>query len=93
MKRIELHPEPLSGSAFAPFGDVIDIAGRAARWINDGTCERFDDLAQVDVSADGGRPLISIFAPHPVRCRSRSAVSSAIRSRARRSIRCSRSHF
>ncbi|MGA8706472.1 MAG: ureidoglycolate lyase [Steroidobacteraceae bacterium] len=65
MKRIELHPEPLSGSAFAPFGDVIDIAGRAARWINDGTCERFDDLAQVDVSADGGRPLISIFRAAP----------------------------
>ena len=61
MADIVLKAEPLTAAAFAPFGDVIEIAGRAARLINQGTCERFDDLAAVDVLADGGRPLISIF--------------------------------
>jgi ureidoglycolate lyase len=61
MSDIVLKAEPLTAAAFAPFGDVIEAAGRAARLINEGTCERFDDLALVDVLADGGRPLISIF--------------------------------
>jgi ureidoglycolate lyase len=60
-----LQPTPLTAAAFAPFGDVIEIAGRASRWINHGTCERFDDLAQVDVSSEGGRPVISIFRATP----------------------------
>jgi ureidoglycolate lyase len=44
------------------------MAGHAPRRINEGTCERFDDLAPVDVLANGGRPLISIFkaAPRPL---------------------------
>ena len=33
--------------------------------INEGTTERFHDLAGVDVSADGGKPLISIFRGQP----------------------------
>jgi len=57
--------EPLTAEAFAPFGDVIEIAGHASRVINEGTCERFDDLAPVDVLANGGRPLISIFKAAP----------------------------
>jgi ureidoglycolate lyase len=60
-----LKAEPLTSEAFAPFGDVIQIAGRKPRLINEGTCERFDDLAPVDVLADGGRPLISIFKAVP----------------------------
>lgn len=55
----------LSADAFAVFGDVIETAARPARWINAGSCERFDDLARIDVSADGGRPLISIFRAMP----------------------------
>jgi ureidoglycolate lyase len=51
----------LTAEGFAPFGEVIETAGRPAHWINEGTCERFDDLAPVDVLAAGGRPLISIF--------------------------------
>ncbi len=57
-----LEAEPLSAAAFAPFGDVIEVAGRAPRLINEGTCERYDDLAPVDVS---GRPVISIFKAEP----------------------------
>ncbi len=60
-----LKAEPLTSDAFAPFGDVIEVAGRTPRLINEGTCERFDDLAPVDVLADGGRPLISIFKAVP----------------------------
>jgi ureidoglycolate lyase len=60
-----LQPTPLTAAAFAPFGDVIETDGRASRWINHGTCERFDDLAQVDVAGEGGRPVISIFRAVP----------------------------
>lgn len=68
MADLVLKAEPLTAAAFAPFGDVIEVSGRAAHLINEGTCERYDDLAQVDVSDQGGRPLISIFkaAPRPL---------------------------
>jgi len=65
MADILLQPVPLTVAGFAPFGDVIDTVGRAPRWINNGTCERFDDLALIDVAADGGRPLISLFRAAP----------------------------
>ena len=60
-----LEAEPLSAEAFVPFGSVIETAGHLPRSINRGTCERFDDLAPVDVLVDGGRPLISIFKALP----------------------------
>jgi len=58
---IILKPAALTAAAFAPFGDVIEIGDRRPRWINEGTCERFDDVAQPDVLDAGGRPMISIF--------------------------------
>ena len=61
----EIDPKPLSAHAFAPFGDVIETAEHAARWINAGTCERFETSAQIEVAAEGGRPLISIFRAMP----------------------------
>ena len=60
-----LRAVPLTGEAFAPYGDVIETAGRDWRWINDGTCRRYDDLAPVDVAEAEGRPLISIFRASP----------------------------
>jgi ureidoglycolate lyase len=68
MAALVLKAAPLTAAAFAPFGDVIEIAGRAPRLINEDTCERYDDLAPVDVSSEEGRPLISIFraAPRPI---------------------------
>jgi ureidoglycolate lyase len=63
--QITLTASALTAAAFAPFGDVIETSGRNPRWINEGTCERFDDLAPVDVLAAGGRPLISIFKAQP----------------------------
>lgn len=60
-----LKAAPLTAQGFAAFGEVIEIAGHRAQWINQGTSQRFDDLAQVDVLQDGGRPLISIFKASP----------------------------
>ena len=65
MSDVVIKAEPLTAAAFAPFGEVIETAGHAPRLINAGTSERFDDLAPVDVLADGGRPLISIFKATP----------------------------
>jgi ureidoglycolate lyase len=61
MSEIVLQAMPLSAQAFAPFGDVIETEGHPWRWINEGTSQRFDDLARVDVLEAQGRPLISIF--------------------------------
>lgn len=61
MADIVLKAAALTAEAFEPFGDVIEIGDRSPRWINEGTCERFDDVAQPDVLAANGRPLISIF--------------------------------
>jgi ureidoglycolate lyase len=82
MPVIALRAEPLTASAFTPFGDVIEIAGHAPVWINDGTCERFDDLAHVDVAEGAGRPLISLFRaapcplPHQIKVLERHPLSS-----------------
>jgi ureidoglycolate lyase len=47
-----LTAEPLSAAAFAPFGDVIEAAG-ASFPINGGMCDRFHDLARIEVVGDG----------------------------------------
>lgn len=65
MTVISLRATALTANAFAPFGDVIETEGRNARWINQGTCRRFDDLAKLDVEAVDGRPLLSIFEANP----------------------------
>ena len=61
---IELRPEPLTAAAFHPFGDVIE-ARDAYQLINSGTTQKFADLAWIDVSAEGGRPCISIYRATP----------------------------
>ena len=67
-----LRVERLTREAFAPFGDVIALEGARHFPINGGTTERFHDLATIDVCADGGRPLVSVFRAQRARCRSRS---------------------
>lgn len=59
-----LRPEPLTAGAFAGFGDVIQT-GEAFELINRGTARQFADLARIDISADGGRPRISIYRAKP----------------------------
>ena len=58
-----LHPEPLTATAFAPFGDVLEATGDA-RLINDGLCQRHHDRATLDFGPDG-RAGISIFNAEP----------------------------
>ena len=51
---------PLTAAAFAPFGDVIEAGSVAPKSINQGLCDRFNDLATLDFDAEG-RAGISIF--------------------------------
>lgn len=61
-----LEAAPLTADAFRPFGEVIEPDNASEiRLINKGTTTRFHDIAPVDVLAEGGRPLISIFRGKP----------------------------
>ena len=62
---VTLTPQPLSREAFAPFGDVIETAGRDHFSINDGYADRFHNLADVDLTEADGKPLLSIFRARP----------------------------
>ena len=64
-KAIELKVEPLTHEAFAPFGDVIEASDSVHHFtINAGNTERYHDLANVDVGADG-KAIVSIFRGQP----------------------------
>ena len=56
-----LEVELLTKAAFAPFGDVIEAEGAERRLINNGTTERFHDLARVEVTGTDARVLINLF--------------------------------
>lgn len=57
-----LSVQPLTAAAFAPFGTVIAVpAGAPGRLINGGTSQRFDLLADMALSAEGGRPMLALF--------------------------------
>jgi ureidoglycolate lyase len=58
-----IRPEPLTASAFAPFGDVLEATG-AFRLINAGLCRRHHDLAALDFGPEG-RAGISVFQAEP----------------------------
>jgi ureidoglycolate lyase len=53
--------EPLTRDAFAPFGQVIEQAGAQHYPINAGNCERYHDLARVELGGVHARPLISLM--------------------------------
>lgn len=55
-----LPAHPLTAEAFAPFGQVIECAGHAGYDINEGSSQRFTDLAQLETDAEG-RLALSIF--------------------------------
>lgn len=77
-----LKPRPLTRDTFAPFGDVVQTEGAQHFPINEGTTTRFHDLAKVDTSEQGGRPIISVFRgdprpmPFPVRVMERHPLAS-----------------
>jgi ureidoglycolate lyase len=56
-----LKPEPLSRSTFVSFGQVIEVDGAHHYPINAGNCERFHDLARVELGGVHARPLISLL--------------------------------
>src|SRR5690554_5076338 len=60
-----IHIEPLTAEAFAPFGQVIQLAGAHHYPINNGMTERYHDLAKVELGGVQPRPLISIFRGQP----------------------------
>lgn len=53
--------EPLSKAAFAPFGDVIETEGSDHFMINNGSTQRFHQLAQVQTDLPDDKAIISIF--------------------------------
>ncbi|MDB2390626.1 ureidoglycolate lyase [Alphaproteobacteria bacterium] len=53
--------QPLAKDVFAPYGTVIETDGAKQISINQGTTTRFDALARIDVTYEGGIPIISIF--------------------------------
>ena len=70
---MRLNLEPLTGEAFADFGDVIEMDGAHHFSINQGMAERFHDLARIDMGPEG-KALLSIFVarawPVPIAIRS-----------------------
>lgn len=52
---------PLTAGAFAPFGTVISTEGLSGRPINAGTTMRYDVIADLQLTADFGTPLLSIY--------------------------------
>ena len=62
---ITLTPAPLTKSAFAPFGEVIELDGARHYGINQGFAERYHDLARIDTGHEGGETIISVFVGEP----------------------------
>jgi len=52
---------PLTKAAFAPFGEVVEARDVQPKLINEGFASRFNDLANIDVAAEGGEVNISLF--------------------------------
>ena len=56
---------PLSRSAFAPFGEVIEADPASMRLINGGTTERFHALAVAEAAGEGARVIVNLFRGQP----------------------------
>jgi ureidoglycolate lyase len=56
---------PLTKSAFAPFGEIIEADPATVRLINAGTTERFHALAIAEAEGEGARVIINIFRGQP----------------------------
>lgn len=82
MKRVLL-AQALTSQAFAPYGTVLAMPARArGRPINGGNAERFDLVDDLQLDAEGGRPLLALFRalarrfPHAVSEMERHALGS-----------------
>ncbi|MEJ7686890.1 MAG: ureidoglycolate lyase [Variovorax sp.] len=74
--------QPLTAQAFAPFGTVLAAPAGPGRFINGGNAERFDLVDDLQLGAEGGRPLLALFRaqarrfPHAVTEMERHALGS-----------------
>jgi ureidoglycolate lyase len=58
---ITLKPKPLTRAGFTAYGDVVEMDGANHFTINQGFAERYHDLANIDVTHDGGSTCVSVF--------------------------------
>ena len=54
--------QPLTQSAFAAFGDVVEFAGHDSFPINNGMADRYHALAEVELGGEQSRAIISLVA-------------------------------
>jgi ureidoglycolate lyase len=77
-----LVPKPLTSTAFAPYGTVLQAPGGTGRPVNGGTSQRFDLIDDLQLQGHGGRPMLAIFRararrfPHTVDQMERHALGS-----------------
>ena len=61
MTNFVIKPKPINKENFKKFGDMIATDDIKPIEINDGYAKRFDGIANLDTSIDGGETTISIF--------------------------------
>ena len=54
-------PNKITKDNFSSFGDIISTKGVKPIDINEGYAKRFDDLAEIDISNEEGKAIVSIF--------------------------------
>ena len=54
-------PNKITKDNFSSFGDIISTKDVKPIDINEGYAKRFDDLAEIDISNDEGKAIVSIF--------------------------------
>ena len=59
--KIIINPKPITKENFVKYGDVITTKDIKPLEINDGYAKRFDGIANLDTSIDGGETTICIF--------------------------------
>ena len=59
--KIIINPKPITKENFAKYGDVITTKDIKPLEINNGYAKRFDGIANLDTSIDGGETTICIF--------------------------------
>jgi len=56
-----IKPIKITRSNFAAYGDLISSNNINPMDINSGYAKRFDNLANINTSKDGGKTIVSIF--------------------------------
>ncbi len=66
MKTYRLNLKPLTGEAFAPFGEVIQKQGHYPEEINYGQTRKYARLAGIDTTDEEGEAAVHIYRSRPV---------------------------